>query len=447
MQSISPPKLSKKLIRDLADAANTDVGNAECLHMLLGDNVVYDYRLDSWLSFNGTIWNLNESGEILRYIIKMVRARKEAALRASNMESLKWAIRSESAARVSATERIAKPLFAFKGEWNANNHLLGTPNGVVDLRDGSVTKDKETYVTTSVNAQYNEKAKCPKFEKFLDDIFPDEEVREYFSLSIGEALIKNSSQRIHFCVGDGGNGKTTLFRVLRYVLGDYVKWTTGTAFVEQRRGDMRNDLAFLNNSRIAVSVEPESSAALSTSTVKAVTGGDPLVVRYMYKDFFEMNADFTPFILTNTLPPLHDTSYAMSRRLSVIPFEQTFTKPDINMYEKLILEADGILMYLVNYAIKAYNKSGAPETPKKSVEWLDSWIRESDTILGFVTNCCVMRDDAKIKVEELREAYYDYCDPDKTTTKNALGRRLKKLGIGHERIAGVYYYTGITLKS
>jgi len=54
--------------------------------------------------------------------------------------------------------------------WDSDDHLLGTPDGVVDLKTGkTMPADPGYFITKSVAVAPAEHADCPRWKVFLDE--------------------------------------------------------------------------------------------------------------------------------------------------------------------------------------------------------------------------------------------------------------------------------------
>ena len=89
-----------------------------------------------------------------------------------------------------ALARTMKPIADDGLNWDRDGWLLGTPNGVVDLRTGTGRAARpEDRITMSTAVGYDPAATCPRFEAFFADLFDgDAEVGEFVQRAIGYSL-------------------------------------------------------------------------------------------------------------------------------------------------------------------------------------------------------------------------------------------------------------------
>ena len=100
--------------------------------------------------------------------------------------------------------------------------LLNTPDGIVDLRAGTVRKSDPRAYCTKITA-VGPRGDCPKFLAFLTKIMGgDEALIAYLRRVFGYCLTGDTSeQAIFFNHGGGQNGKTVLMSTVSGILGDY----------------------------------------------------------------------------------------------------------------------------------------------------------------------------------------------------------------------------------
>lgn len=99
---------------------------------------------------------------------------------------------------------------------NPDPWLLGVSNGVIDLR----TKEfrpykKEDYISSSIETAYNHTARCPRFEKFLEEVCPNEIDRKMLVDWLALHAIGKAFPYVMFLVGRGRNGKGVYEAVLQ----------------------------------------------------------------------------------------------------------------------------------------------------------------------------------------------------------------------------------------
>jgi putative DNA primase/helicase len=163
----------------------------------------------------------------------------------------------------------AEPLLRVRlAEVDAHPHWLNTPNGTLDLLTGEFREHRfRDYLTKVTGAAYDPIATCPRWERFLEEVLPDLEVRAFMQRSFGYALTDlMHEQCIWFLHGLGRNGKTTMLNAQRKVLGEYAASTQASTIMVKKHGDdRRNDLAVLRGARFVSITEAEHGQQVAES--------------------------------------------------------------------------------------------------------------------------------------------------------------------------------------
>src|SRR5262249_6218834 len=126
-----------------------------------------------------------------------VRQRQQRAFDSPDSDErqkqIKWALMSESRFAIDAALELAKsePNISDDGEkWDADPVLLGVANGIVDLATGKFhTATQGDLITKFSPVGFDAKAKCPRFEQFLEEVFDGDQGRiDYIQKAIGYTL-------------------------------------------------------------------------------------------------------------------------------------------------------------------------------------------------------------------------------------------------------------------
>ena len=220
---------------------------------------------------------------------------------------------------------LARSLLAVEDkQLDADPWLLNVENGTIDLRTGRREKhDPRDLLTKIAPVRANRRAKCPKFLKFLKRITGnDAGLRTFIQKAAGLSLTGVTTEQVFFFVygKSGSNGKSTLVNLLRDMLGDYGCHTPiETLLVKQYDNNIPADLARLNGARMVTAIEANFNRHLDEAKIKAMTGGEPIVARFMRQNFFEFTPEFKLWIVANDRPRVRGTDAAFWRRVRVIP--------------------------------------------------------------------------------------------------------------------------------
>jgi P4 family phage/plasmid primase-like protien len=236
---------------------------------------------------------------------------------------------------------------------DANKYLLCFTNGVIDFdadnefggriifRDGY----PQDYITKTTGIPYIPASTIDKvMEKqiiqFMEEIFPDPELRNYMWDHLASCLIgTNLNQTFNIYVGSGSNGKSLLTDLMKHTLGDYTGIVPITLVTEKRTGigGVSPELIQLKGVRYAVMQEPSKDMRVNEGMMKQLTGGDPLQGRALYCDSETFDPQFKLVVCTNSLLDFNSNDDGTWRRIRKCDFESKFM--DIEDYKEA--EKDG----------------------------------------------------------------------------------------------------------
>jgi len=441
---------------DLTDLKNTDAGNAEALSRLYAGRLTFDAVTGRWLAWGGHTWRAEQEYEVYRLALQTAKVRQAAALEITDLrlkqEAVSWAIKSEDQYRLKAAVEATRWWIAEDGEWNADRSLMGCANGVIDLKTGQARSGRQQdRITLSTNLSFDLEAKCPRWEQFLSEVFDgDDELTGYVRRAIGYSLTGNTTEQCLFlCHGFGANGKSTLLSVLRSVLGDYAANTPFDTLVETGSADSTNGLAALAGSRLITSSEVSEQGRLNEARIKAITGGDPITARFLYKEFFTFTPQFKLWLTVNHLPAIRGDDDGIWRRIKLVPFTQSFKgREDRELEETLRGELPGILAWAVRGCLEWQEHGlGEPEAVRKATA---KYRTDSDIMNRFLEDHSENAADGEVTSAVLYQKYSTWCEREGEycLSSTKFGRRLSERGYTTSRSrTGARCWNGIKLKS
>lgn len=224
----------------------------------------------------------------------------------------------------------------FEEKLDENVDLIGFNNGVFDLVNYEFREGRpDDWIALSTKVDYypyNPKnPNSPKMLKFLREILPNDNVRQYFLLSLAMCVAGHNIQKLNIATGSGGNGKSILFNLVKLALGQYFITMPITVFTRKRgsAGTATPELARMKGARCACSSETDHDEQLSVGIMKELTGGDSIMVRNLFSDPIEVKPQLKFFMLCNTLPTVPSTDHGTWRRIRVIEFSSEFVDTPI----------------------------------------------------------------------------------------------------------------------
>lgn len=430
----------------------TELGNAERIAHEYGHAIRYVSDM-GWMIWDGKRWKIDNKKEIERITNKVLRSMYKSEDEAEQ----KWARMCERRnIRMNSIKDLMPLVPAEREEFDRHKYLFNVENGTIDLRNGKLQQhDRELGLTKISNIEFDEKAECPTWLKFLEQIFKnDKDLIDYMQRLVGYSLTGDiSEQSMYFLVGGGSNGKSTFVNIIKKIMGDYGLQTKSDTFIKKKDTGANNDVARLVNSRFVSAVESEEGEKLQESLVKTITGGEPILARFLRQEYFEFIPEFKVFFTTNHKPIIGGLDDGIWRRVKIIPFTLSL-KPherDKKLEEKLSFEMPGILNWAIEGCLK-WQRDGLKE-PKVVVDATGNYKEEMDILGPFLGEICYIdepkNENIKIEAKELYNVYDRWC---LNSGERALGNRsfyrmLETKGFGKMKGAGnKTFLTGITLK-
>ncbi len=432
----------------------TDSGNAEYFAARFGADIRYDHRRARWLFFRRHRWEPDPDAAIRRLAKAAMRQRfrDAAGLEDPNerTRAARWAIASESRARIDALLYLAQSEFpiADAGDaWDRDAMLVAASNGVLELRSGTLRPGRrEDRITMSVTTPFDADAACPRWERFLEEVFcGDREVVSFVHRAVGYSLTGDASEQALFlCYGTGANGKGTFSRVLMNLFGDYAGNMPFSTIELHQRSAIPNDLAALAGKRFVVASETNDGTRLNEARVKALTGCDPITARFLHSEFFTFEPVAKFWLSVNHRPVVRDDSYGFWRRIRLIPFMQTFAV-NPTLTDELEAEAAGILAWAVRGCL-AWQRDGL-RPPAAVVQATADYERESDVVGDFLDEACEPEPDAQVGASDLYLHWKGWADRHGITerdpqwlTATKFGRKMsERLRRSKTRAGWVYF--------
>lgn len=429
-----------------------ELGNAERIAYEYGHVIRFVGDTGHWYLWDGKRWKVDRAMQIERIANKVLRELEKS----DNELEVKWA-RScgKRNIRMNSIKDLMPLVPAEREEFDRHKYLFNVDNGIINLRDGKLQQhDRELRLSKISNVPFDEKATCPTWLNFLNQIFKnDKDLIEYMQRLIGYSLTGDiSEQGMYFLVGGGSNGKSTFVNTVKNLMGDYGLQTKSDTFIKKKDQGANNDIARLASARFVSAVESEEGEKLQESLVKTITGGEPILARFLRQEFFEFIPEFKVFFTTNHKPIIGGVDEGIWRRVKIIPFTLNL-KPherDKKLEEKLSLEMSGILNWAIEGCLK-WQQSGLNE-PKVVVDATGNYKEEMDILAPFLDEICYTdepkNEAIRIEAKELYSVYDSWCfkSGERRIGNRSFYRMLETKGFGKAKGAGnKTFLTGITL--
>lgn len=292
--------------------------------------------------------------------------------------------------------------------------------------------DRRDYITKLMPVDYDPRAKCEQFDRFIERVQPNVEIRAFIQRFLGLAMTSLACQKLLFLYGSGANGKSVLVDLMARIFGDYsatAKIESLTGNKKRGGGDATPDLVPLMGARFVRSSEPEEGERMREAEIKALTGGEPILIRALNKDFVEVTPVFKLMISGNHKPEIRGTDDGIWRRVALVPFDVQIPpeERDPLLGEKLWKERSGVLNWLIA-GLLDYLENGLCE-PAVVTAATQEYREDSDPLGTFLTEACEVTGDASdfILSRDLVQAFNTWLEMRGETTwgSRTVSKRLK----------------------
>lgn len=439
----------------------TELGHARRLVAEYGDGLRYVLAWKKWMIWDGSRWTLDATGRVPRRAKVIVRGGLTWASEIADEDVSKAAVtaarRLESSRGVAGILNLAgteKSVALDPSSLDADPYVLNCANGTLDLHTLELRPhDPAEHLTKVTRAAYRSDAEAPEFTKFVQRILPDDEVRAFVQRYLGHSLLGAVQEHVlAVFYGSGANGKGTLTGTVEHVLGDYAITPDPELLAEKTGNFHPTSAADLFGARLAIVQEFDEGRRLAEGTVKRLTGGDMIRARRMREDFWEFPPSHTFVLATNYKPVVRGTDEGIWRRLRLVPFDVIIPEEerDLTLGERLRLEADGILAWLVE-GYRDWQSNGLAD-PVAVRDATEEYRNESDNIGRFLEERCVRVGTASVNSTELYDAWTRWCTSEGIEhsmigTQKAFSNSVEQRGINKGTLAGRRVFKGVGLKA
>lgn len=304
----------------------------------------FAYANGEWYYFNGSIWKQDkESLEFRKRIVKISQyfQRVQKHYEDKNVgDNLNVSIVKNIKSLINKLHKTGFEDEVIKGGkmyyndeqfitcLNKKKHLVPFTNGVFDLMKQEFRKATKTdYINLTVSYDYEPQANNPEVHNFINNILPNENVRNYVLKKLSDCLngdIPNTNFLMF--IGDGANGKSQLLNLMKLVMGELGEKVEVTLLTRKRNNanEANTEKIKLMNKRFAFLSEPEDGEKINIGLLKELTGSEEIVARGLYQESQSFVMETKLFLACNDLPEIKGEDTALWRRVRVIDFPSRF---------------------------------------------------------------------------------------------------------------------------
>jgi P4 family phage/plasmid primase-like protien len=400
----------------------------------VGSNIRHIAVRDAWLFWTGKRWRVDDTN----YVPNLARehCRNEAALCASrpgsnNARTLSSNRTVQAVLRLaSMDQRVATRV----EDWDQDPWLIGCPDGVVDLRTGTLRGARpEDHITKSTAVTPS--GDCPTWLRFIDQMTNgDKALAQYLQNLSGYWLTGSTrEQELHFGQGPGNTGKGTFSRATQGILADYHKAVNVRTLTASKQDRHLAEVAVLQGARLVTCSETERGNSWAEGRLKEWTGEDKISANFMGKNPFHFTPTFKLFITGNHKPRLRPDS-AMRRRFRLVPFVHVILAADVDrsLSEKLHAEWPGIFGWMIQGAVLWQNEGLVPPAcvTEATKDYMDG--EAADTLTMWIEDKCDTKDqEVRTQIAMLYNSYKMFAEVNgerNILSSEQLSRALGELG-------------------
>ena len=412
------------------------------------DTFKYCGQLKKWFLFNGITWEEDHKGAHEQGVVHMLLETGKRARADENTELAKW-IRSmgrSSSPNLARWARTDPRIAVTRNEFDRHRHVIAVGNGVLDLDTHSFSPvhDPKLLLTKQLHVNYDKDATAPTWDKLLETLLPDPEIRAYLQRAAGHTLLGDAQERALFLLhGAPGTGKSQVVKVLERMFGDFAETANATTFNEHsKKASITNDLNDLRGKRFVAVAELDEDERLNEALIKRLTGGDTAKSRGLYQENSSWDVEFSLWMVTNFLPRLNSGDAAIWARVKPIKFDVVVKDQGAEVKkigEKIFAEeSSGVLNWLLE-GVRMYLEDGLEDLPQIT-EAVAGYRHDSDTVAQFIDTAVeehtvVKGLQAQMPSRQLHTMYQDWCGKNgiRWLGERRFCQRMESLGFERKR--------------
>lgn len=332
--------------------------------------ITKDYEL--FYIFNGFYWVYLEKNQVANFL-------KRVAMKFGYKE-----IESKDEAfKDSLLKQLASESFIHYSSTSTNK--INLLNGTLEISNEDISLkafDYRDFLKYQLNFNYDPESKNGIFQNYLDIVLPDKDTQRTLQEVSGYLFIKDLKlELMFFLYGNGSNGKSVFFEILKGVIGDD---NITNYSLEKLTDDNGYSRAKLKDKILNYGLDI-SLGKINPDKVKTLASNEPIEARLPYQE---------PFIMTNYAKMIFnfnkienaniEHTHGFYRKLLFIPFNTTIddSQKDINLHKKILKNKSGVLNWIIT-GIENVLKNKRIFISKECSNFKDDLLRKSDSVSLF----------------------------------------------------------------
>lgn len=392
-----------------------DTGNAERFLKKYKDVVRYNFDNKEFMIYNSSYWK-EDNNSVIKNLAEIVIDDMKNEFKYVNNEDEEKALLKHikytrnNKGKENMLKEVRHKIAISNNDFDKDINLFNVSNGYLDLKNYIFKEhDKEKFFSKISDVEFNPKKLAPKWNKFLREIFlEDEELISFIHKAIGYSLTGSTKEQCMFILyGNGLNGKSVFLEVISALFGNYaLNIQPGSLMVKNQQSGANNDIARLKGARFVTTTEPNDGMRFDEGLIKQLTGGDKVTARFLYKNEFEFLPEFKIWMATNHKPIIRGTDNGIWRRLNIIPFDAEIKNINKNLKNELLEELPGILNWALA-GLKKYHKEGLEKT-ERIQNLINQYKEEMDIMEQFIEECIVKVKGHKVGASLIYQVYREW---------------------------------------
>lgn len=284
-----------------------------------------------------------------------------------------------------------------------------------------------------------------QIEQWLSFAVPDLSDREMLLQYVGVCLTRDTRQQKCLILdGAPGSGKSTLIRLVEYMVGSENISNVSLAELEQRFASFGLMGKLLNSC-----ADLEISVLDDVSTAKKLLGEDSIRAEAKGKDAISFR-NYAKFLFsTNELPLIKsERTNGFFRRLLVLKMDNTPERKKADLFETLSKEVGYFLMLCVQALERMHQNGGLIAESENSKNAVLQMRCDSDSVEAFLQETVIRLSGGRIDRGLLFDRYSQYCfqNERQALTRNNFYKSLRAKGISEGRDYSGRFFRDVFLK-